>query len=94
MSLEHKILKNKKIDKEKEVTLKVSEDTQGERLFVEFTADVQTGKVEVLGETKPKILKLKLQRSFQNTFSGRAEADDFSKSIKSLTDLKKHFKIL
>lgn len=93
MSLEHKILKNKKVDKEKELTLKVSEDTQGERLFVEFTAEIERPQL-VGSPSERRMLKLKAQRSFQNTFAGRAEAEEFSKSIKSVADLKKHLKIL
>lgn len=78
MSLEHKVLKNKKVDKEKELNLRVTEDTRGERIFVEFSTE------------KP---RLKIQRSFQNTVFGKAEADDFAKSMKSVDDMKKHFKI-
>lgn len=37
--------------------------------------------------------KMVRQKSFQDTHSGRKEADDFAKSIKNIKDLRKYFGI-
>lgn len=58
---------------DKELTLKISEDVHASRIYVEFSSDDR---------------KLVLQRSFQNTFFGREQSQEFAKSLKSLSDLK------
>ena len=56
----------------KELNLKISEDHYMSRIYVEFSSDDR---------------KLILQRSFQNTFKGQQESQEFSKSLKNLKDL-------
>lgn len=76
--LNHKVLKNKKVDKDKALNLRMFTDGRGERLYVEFTTETP---------------KLTLQKSFQNTVMGQVMAEKFSKSFKSVSDLKEHFGI-
>lgn len=76
MSIETKILKEKKLDKER-LNLKISRNEASERIFVEFSS--QDG-------------KLVLQRSFQDTYHGREEAKTFEKKFKSLDSLQTHLK--
>ena len=57
---------------DKELNLKISEDQYMSRIYVEFSSDDR---------------KLILQRSFQNTFAGQQEMQEFSKSLKNLKDL-------
>lgn len=62
----------------KEINLKVYKNDGAQRIFVEFsTLDG----------------KMVLQKSFQSTFSGIKEAEDFQEMIKSLNDLKAYFGI-
>lgn len=58
---------------DKELLLKIYEDAHASRIYVEFSSEDR---------------KLVLQRSFQNTFFGREQSQEFSKSLKSLSDLK------
>lgn len=62
----------------KELALKVSLNEMSSRILVEFLSNDG---------------KMVLQKSFQNTYEGKKESESFSKSIKSLTDLKKYFGI-
>lgn len=61
-----------------ELTLKVSKNEMSGRIFVEFATNDG---------------KMVLQKSFQATYDGEKESEKFSKSIKSLSDLKKYFGI-
>jgi hypothetical protein len=73
------MLGNKVIKKKsmnKELTLKVSKNEDNARIFVEFSSEDG---------------KLVLQKSFQDTISGREDAEEFQKSIKTLKDLRKYF---
>lgn len=76
MSIETKVIKEKKLDKER-LFLKVSKNEAAERIFVEFSSS--DGKIV-------------LQRSFQDTYYGREEAKAFEKKFKSLDSLRSHFK--
>lgn len=76
--LEVQVLTNLKVDAAQEVTLKVTRDGRGERVFVQFNCD------------KPKLC---IQKNFPNTLAGRADAEAFSVSIQSLADMKAHLKI-
>jgi hypothetical protein len=67
----------KKKKLDKDLNLKVSKNEASERIFVEFSS---------------KDGKLVLQRSFQDTYLGRAEADRFEDTFKSIDDLKTYFK--
>ena len=60
----------------KTMLIEVSFNEISKRIFVDFSS--------IDG-------KLRLQRSFQDTFEGKQEAKNFEKSLKSLNDLKKHF---
>lgn len=73
-SLDNKVIKKKKIDKE--TNLKVLQNRALGRVMVEFSSDV---------------CKLVVQKSFQDTYEGRKEAEDFQKAIKSTNDLKRYF---
>jgi hypothetical protein len=66
----------KKKKVDKELTLKVTKNEMSERIFVEFRTD--DGKIV-------------LQKSFQDNYSGAAAAEEFSKSIKNLKDLRNYF---
>lgn len=68
----------KKKKLDKEANLKISQNEMSGRIFVEFSSE--NG-------------KLTLQKSFQNTHEGNLEAQAFSKTIKSIKDLKKYFRI-
>lgn len=63
---------------DKELTLKIFQNLMSGRIFVEFASD--SG-------------KMVLQKSFQNTYEGNKEAQEFSKRFKSIKDLKKYFGI-
>ena len=77
VTADFRLLKEKIIDKE--ITLKISQNIMSGRLFVEFSyKGVPT---------------ITCQKSFQDSFSGRIEAEDFSKSIKNLDQLKERFGI-
>lgn len=76
--LDVKVIKNEKIDAAQEVNLKITEDTRGERIFVQFDAE------------KPRLC---IQKNFPNNFFGREDANAFSTSITSLADMKTHLKI-
>jgi hypothetical protein len=75
MSLENKVLRKKKLDKE--LLLRVCQNDATERIFVEFST---------------KDGRMILQKSFQNTFYGRREAEAFEKSIASIEELRGHLK--
>jgi hypothetical protein len=60
----------------KDVLLQVSVNSMSNRIFVEFST--------IEG-------KLKVQKSFQNSFEGKKEAKEFEKKFKSLKDLRKYF---
>lgn len=57
---------------DKETTLKVSKNNMSGRIFVEFNSK------------NPNIV---VQKNFQDTIEGRKQADEFSKSINSKTQL-------
>jgi hypothetical protein len=76
MSIETKIIKEKKLDKEK-LVVKITKNDAAERIFVEFSSPDG---------------RMKLQRSFQDTYYGREDAKTFEKSIKSIDALQSHFK--
>ena len=69
-----KVLKSKKIDKE--LTLKVTQNGTGGRIFVEFSSEDG---------------KLVTQKSFQDTYDGKKDCELFQKRFKSINDLKKYF---
>lgn len=69
--MEQKVVKQKKLDKE--LNLKISEDTYSARIYVEFSSDDR---------------KLVLQRSFQNNIAGREQCAEFSRSLKTLQELR------
>lgn len=56
-----------------ELNMKIYDDPYNSRIFVEFSSDDR---------------KLVLQRSFQNTYFGQQESEEFSKSLKNLQELK------
>jgi ppGpp synthetase/RelA/SpoT-type nucleotidyltranferase len=66
----------KKKKLDKESTLRITKNEMGGRIFVEFSSNDN---------------KLFLQKSFQDTFDGNQEAQEFSKTIKSIKDLKSYF---
>lgn len=76
--LDIKVVKDEKVDAAQEVHLKITLDTRGERIFVQFSTQ------------KPKLC---VQKNFPDTFRGRDDANAFGKSIKSLADMKAYFKI-
>lgn len=60
----------------KNMVLQVSENEHSNRILVDFfTVDG----------------KLKVQKTFQNNFEGKKQAQEFQKRFKSLEDLKKYF---
>ena len=61
---------------DKELKLVVSQNEMSGRIFVDFKSEDG---------------KLVLQKSFQNTYEGKKEAEAFQKSIRSIADLKKYF---
>ena len=63
---------------DKELTLKVSHNEASARIFVEFSLESS---------------KVLLQKTFQDNFLGRQDAEDFQGSIKSTNDLKRYFGI-
>lgn len=74
-------LESKVLKKKKvdnELTVKVTKNEAAGRIFVEFSAESS---------------KLVLQKSFQNTYAGFKEAEDFEDSIKSIEELKSYFGI-
>lgn len=74
-----KYIENKVLKKkkiDKELTLKVTQNEMSGRIFVEFLSD--DGKIT-------------LQKSFQNNYEGKKDSEKFSKSIKSIGDLRKYF---
>lgn len=74
---ETKITKKKKLDKD-QLMLKISENETSNRIFIEFSSTNR---------------RLVVQKSFQNTYFGRIEADSFQDSIQTLNDLKSYFNI-
>lgn len=60
---------------DKDTTLKISKNEAAGRIFVEFSTNDG---------------KLVVQKSFQDTYFGNKEADEFAGKIKSLKDLKTH----
>ena len=63
---------------DKDLTVKVSRNEASERIFVEFSS---------------KDGRLVVQKSFQDTYTGRLEAKEFEGTYKSIEDFKQHFKI-
>lgn len=63
---------------DKELNLKVTQNEMSGRIFVEFASEDG---------------KLVIQKSFQNTYDGKKDAEGFQKKFKSLNDLKKYFGI-
>lgn len=61
---------------DKELTLKVTQNELSGRIFVEFASEDG---------------RLVTQKSFQNTYDGKKEAEAFQKKIKSMNDLRKYF---
>lgn len=59
-------------------TLKITQNEMSGRIFVEFSSEDG---------------KLVVQKSFQGTVEGKKSADSFSKTIKSIKDLRKYFGI-
>lgn len=75
------MLENKVLKKkalDKELTLTVTKVDSGNKIVVEFR--------HVSG-------KMVRQKSFQDNYEGRAEADVFAKSIKNTKELRKYFGI-
>jgi hypothetical protein len=69
---------NKVLKKKKldsEASLRVTQNEMSGRIFVDFFSEDG---------------RLKVQKSFQDTFQGRADAEKFQKKIKSIKDLRKH----
>lgn len=67
----------KKKKLDKELNLKVLFNLAAERILVEFSS---------------KDGKITLQKNFQDTFAGREQAKTFENSLKTIDDLKNHFK--
>jgi ribosomal protein S13 len=61
-----------------ETNMRVLRNDALSRIAVEFSSDTT---------------KLKVQKSFQDTFQGRLDAEKFQKSIRSTKDLKSYFGI-
>lgn len=66
----------KKKKLDKETTLLISQNEINGRIFVEFCSETN---------------RLKVQKSFQNTFEGKRDSETFSKTIKNIKDLRKYF---
>jgi hypothetical protein len=73
-SLENKVVRKKKLDKE--LTLRVIENDAAERIFIEFSSK-ENG--------------LFLQKSFQDNYLGRLEADKFEESFETIEEFKQYF---
>lgn len=63
---------------DEECTLKITKNIMSGRIFVEFAG------------INP---KLTLQKNFQDTYEGKKESEEFSKSIKNSNQLRAYFKI-
>lgn len=63
---------------DKILTLKVTQSGMNGRIFVEFSSEDG---------------KLVVQKSFQNTFEGNRDAEQFQKRFRSIKDLKKYLGI-
>lgn len=61
---------------DKDTTLKMTKNLMSGRIFVEFSS------------VSPKLF---CQKSFQDTYNGKLEAEEFSKSIKNLEQLIQYF---
>lgn len=73
------ILENKVLKKkkiDKDLNLKITRNDAAERLFIEFSS---------------KDNKLVMQKSFQNNYHGRLEADAFENSFQSFDQFKQYF---
>ena len=68
----------KKKKLDKDLNLKVSRNEASERIFVEFSS--RDG-------------KLVIQKSFQDTYLGRLDAEKFEKTFTVFEDLQRYFKI-
>jgi len=68
----------KKKKVDKETNMRVLKNDTLHRVMVEFSSDV---------------CKLVVQKSFQDTHQGRADAEEFQKTINCTNDLKKYFGI-
>lgn len=76
-----KNLENKVLKEKKldtELTLTVTQNEMSGRIFVQFASESP---------------KLTLQKSFQDSYEGKLDSENFAKSIKSMKDLKKYFGI-
>lgn len=60
---------------DKDTTLKISRNETAGRVFVEFSTNDK---------------KLVVQKSFQDTYLGNKEAEEFASKIKNKKDLRKH----
>lgn len=69
----------KKKKLDKELTLRVLKNDASARIYVEFSLDSST---------------MVLQKSFQDTFAGRKEAETFQDTIKTGFDLKRYFGVV
>ena len=69
----NKVLKKKKLDSE--ASLRVTQNENSGRIFVDFYSEDG---------------RLKVQKSFQDTLAGRTDAEKFQKKIKSIKDLRKY----
>lgn len=63
----------------KDAVLQTSVNDITKRIFVDFSSTDG---------------RLKIQKSFQNTFEGKKQAKEFEKAFKSLNDLKKYFRMV
>lgn len=68
----------KKKKLDKECSIKITQNQMSGRIFVEFSSSDG---------------KLILQKSFQGTFDGTRESQEFAKTIRSINDLRKYFGI-
>ena len=63
---------------DKDAFLKISKNLMSRRIFVEFSC---------------KNPNLMIQKNFEDSLSGKKQADTFSKSIKNAEQIRKHFGI-
>lgn len=66
----------KKKKLDKDLNLSMEQNERNGRIYVEFSTEDG---------------RIRLQKTFQDTFDGNRDAKSFSKSIKSMKDLKKYF---
>lgn len=63
---------------DKETTLKISKNIMNGRIFVEFSS------------VSPNIV---LQKNFQDSYDGKAQSEEFAKSIRNTQELREYFGI-